>query len=201
LAFSENLCDDSYRVQTFYYHCMPYQSGTPTYEERRRYARMDKYLTFVRRLDSFTVKLGRLMRKNDGIFQQKGVDVEFALDMTELSVAGTINKAIIVSGDSDFVPAVERATKVGVICCLVAEMCGLTLSVASFMQLCISLLRIREGRDDGFSLGYSLSQHPGQWLTLSSRPHPPLPGVDQDDSDPRRSLAQVEPVEGLDAFP
>lgn len=95
---------------------MPYQSGTPTYEERRRYARMDKYLTFIRRLDNFTVKLGRLMKKNDGTFQQKGVDVEFALDLTELSVAGTIKKAIIVSGDSDFVPAVERATSMGVIC-------------------------------------------------------------------------------------
>lgn len=103
-------------MHTYYYHCMPYQSGTPTYEERRRYARMDKYLTIVRRLDNFTVKLGRLMKKNDGTFQQKGVDVEFALDMTELSGTGAIDKAIIVSGDSDFVPAVERASYLGVIC-------------------------------------------------------------------------------------
>ena len=115
LLFSENLCTNYRRIQTYYYYCMPYQSGTPTYEERRRYARMDKFIHVLSHLDKFTVRLGRLMKKSDDSFMQKGVDVQFALDLAELSSNKIIDKAIIVSGDSDFVPAVEKANEKGVI--------------------------------------------------------------------------------------
>jgi len=115
LLFSENLCDNSERDQTLYYHCMPYQSRSPTYEERRRYAAMDRFINIVRGLDKFTVKLGRLLKLSDGEYQQKGVDVVFALDLVELSAMDEVDKAIIVSGDSDFVPAVEKANTLGVI--------------------------------------------------------------------------------------
>jgi len=114
LLFSENICLDCRRIQTYYYTCMPYQSGTPTYEERTRYARMDKFLNAVRKLDKFTVKLGRLLKKDEDVFEQKGVDVEFALDLVELSTLRRIDKAFIVSGDSDFVPVVERANLTGI---------------------------------------------------------------------------------------
>lgn len=93
---------------------MPYQSGTPAWRERKRYAKMDKYISVIRRLDRFTVKLGRLHKKDDDDFKQKGVDVEFALDLSNLCLTGMIDKAIIISGDSDFVPAVERANDLGV---------------------------------------------------------------------------------------
>jgi uncharacterized LabA/DUF88 family protein len=55
------------------------------------------------------------LRYPDGTFSQKGVDVEFALDLAELCHNGTIDKALIVSGDSDFVPAVERVNKLGIV--------------------------------------------------------------------------------------
>ena len=93
---------------------MPYQSGRPTYEERNRYARAHKFMTVLRGLDKFTVKLGHLQKKPDGIFEQKGVDVEFALDLTVLALSGEIEVAYIVSGDSDFVPAAERAKDLGI---------------------------------------------------------------------------------------
>lgn len=115
LKFSENLCVDYERVQSYYYNCMPYQSGYPTLEERRRYARMDRFINIVRGLDKFTVQLGRLLRKNDGTFEQKGVDVQLSLDLVELASMKSIEKAYIVSGDSDFVPAVKKANLLGVI--------------------------------------------------------------------------------------
>jgi len=115
LLFSDNLCVGCNRQQTIVYDSMPYQSGTPTFDERRRYARKYRFISELQKLDKFTVKLGRCQRNQDGTFLQKGVDVEFALDLTELSNSKTIDKAIIVSGDSDFVPAVKRANKLGTI--------------------------------------------------------------------------------------
>jgi uncharacterized LabA/DUF88 family protein len=115
LLFSDNLCIGCNRFQTLVYDSMPYQSGNPTYDERRRYAGKDKYISEIRKLEKFTIKLGRCQKNKDGTFSQKGVDVEFALDLTELSNSKSIDKAIIVSGDSDFVPAVERVNKIGII--------------------------------------------------------------------------------------
>jgi uncharacterized LabA/DUF88 family protein len=115
LLFSDNLCIGCNRIQTYIYDSMPYQSGIPTFDERRRYSRKDKYINAIKKLDRFTVKLGRCQKNKEGEFIQKGVDVEFALDLTELSNSKTIDKAIIVSGDSDFVPAVKRANKLGTI--------------------------------------------------------------------------------------
>jgi len=113
LVFSELLCDNCNRVQTYYYDCMPYQSGTPTYEERSRYARADRFMAALRKLDKFTVRLGRLIKTDDG-FQQKGVDVLFAIDLSELSLTNSIDIAYVVPGDSDFVPAVEQANRLGI---------------------------------------------------------------------------------------
>lgn len=87
---------------------MPYQSGIPTLEERTRYANMDRFISAIRKLDRFVVRLGRLVKRNDK-FEQKGVDVQFALDLSRLCLRNMIDKAIIVSGDSDFVPAVQEA--------------------------------------------------------------------------------------------
>ena len=113
LLFSDNLCVGCTRFQTIIYDSMPYQSGFPTYDERQRYARKYRYINKLEKLDRFTIKLGRCQRNPDGTFIQKGVDVEFALDLTEFANSKTIDKALIVSGDSDFVPAVERANKLG----------------------------------------------------------------------------------------
>jgi len=114
LKFSNNLCYDCNRIRTIYYDCMPYQSGRPTFEERNRYAKAHKFITALQALDKFTVKLGNLLKKEDGSFEQKGVDVEFALDLTVLALSEEIKVAYIISGDSDFVPAVKRANSVGI---------------------------------------------------------------------------------------
>jgi uncharacterized LabA/DUF88 family protein len=44
---------------------------------------------------------------HDGELHQKGVDIRIAIDMVRLAATNRIEKAILVSGDSDLVPAVE----------------------------------------------------------------------------------------------
>lgn len=114
LKFSDLLCQGCYRVITYYYTCMPYQSPTPTLEESKRYANKDRFINAIRKLERFEVRLGRLVKRDNG-FRQKGVDVQFVLDLSNLCNNHMIDKAVIVSGDSDFVPAVKDANEKGVI--------------------------------------------------------------------------------------
>ena len=112
--FSDLLCGDYERLRTYYYNCMPYQSCPPTEEERRRFASMDKFVYTLRKLPRFEVKLGRLGCVG-GEFIQKRVDIALAVDLVRLSYGRLIGKAVVVTGDSDFVPAVEAAKDAGVL--------------------------------------------------------------------------------------
>ena len=111
LALSEELCGSYERFRTYYYTCTPYQSPVPTSDEKARLAQMDKFLYNLRRLPRFEVRLGRLVKTGDPAhpFRQKGVDVLLAIDLTETSATRTIDKAVLVSGDSDFCPVVRRS--------------------------------------------------------------------------------------------
>lgn len=50
-----------------------------------------------------------------GEFIQKRVDIALAVDLVRLSCGRMIQKAVIVTGDSDFVPAIEAAKEAGVL--------------------------------------------------------------------------------------
>jgi len=108
--FSNELCEECERVLTYYYTAMPHQSHPPTEEESTRYSRYRKFMRRINQIDNFEVRLGHL-QKVDGEYQQKGVDTLFTVDLTQLSMSKKIDRAIIVSGDSDFVPAVEVANR------------------------------------------------------------------------------------------
>ena len=106
-------------LRTYYYDCLPYQSNPPTDEERERLSRKENRFNTLRRLDSYTVREGRLMfrgRDANGnpIFQQKRVDLLLGLDFALLSAKNQITHAALVSGDSDLIPAVEAAQQAGI---------------------------------------------------------------------------------------
>ena len=105
LRLSEELCGDCERFRTYYYNCPPHQSGTPTPEEQRRKAEFDRFLYNLRRLPRLEVRLGTLRRTGNPQqpYEQKGVDVLLSIDLVELSATGTIDQAILLTGDSDFV--------------------------------------------------------------------------------------------------
>ena len=64
--------------------------------------------------------MGRLEHRGyhpDGspVLAQKRVDIHLAVDLVKLSADGLIQQAILVAGDSDFIPAVDAAKSEGII--------------------------------------------------------------------------------------
>ena len=114
LKLSEILCTGFERFRTYYYDCMPYQSNPPTEEEKKRYTDKNRFITYLKRLPKFEVRLGKVRKGKYG-FEQKGIDVWLSVDLTRLAWSGTIRKAIIIGGDSDFVPAVMSAKEAHVL--------------------------------------------------------------------------------------
>lgn len=113
-VFSDKICTNVERLRTYYYNCMPYQSTPPTPDERRRYSDMDKFLFNLGRLNRFEIRLGQL-QKIGTTFKQKRIDVLLSVDLVRMSWDHQIDKAVLVTGDSDFVPAVKAAKDAGVL--------------------------------------------------------------------------------------
>lgn len=106
-------------LRTYYYHCLPYQSPAPTEEESRNFSNAEKFQKTLSRLQSFTVRRGKLAyrgvnEQGRAMFEQKRVDVALATDLVMHSTKRLITHAILITGDSDFIPAVEIAQAEGV---------------------------------------------------------------------------------------
>ena len=107
-------------LRAYYYHCLPYQSHPPTDEEKARYAARHRFFTALRHIPRFEVRLGKLAfrgmgRDGNPMFQQKRVDLMLGVDMALLAGKNRIAKMALLSGDSDFTPAVEAAKSEGVL--------------------------------------------------------------------------------------
>ena len=111
---ADELAGTMERLRTYYYHCMPFQSTPPTTEERRRFAAMDSYIAALKKLPRFQFRQGKL-QKIAGVFRQKRVDIWMAVDLVRMSFSNQIEKAIVITGDSDLVPAIEAARDAGVV--------------------------------------------------------------------------------------
>ncbi len=115
--FSDLICKkaNSERLRTLYYDSPPYLSAKPSEDERERYAHKQKFFSKLNKLPKFEVRLGRLAHRGPGVYQQKGVDTLLAIDLTRFSWRQVIQKAILVAGDSDFIPAIKEARFAGII--------------------------------------------------------------------------------------
>jgi uncharacterized LabA/DUF88 family protein len=107
-------------LRAYYYHCMPYQSSPPTDDERERFAGMDRFLSALKRLPRFEIRLGKLAFRGKGadgqpIFVQKRVDNMVGVDMALLAGKGKITSLALLSGDSDFIPSIEAVKREGVV--------------------------------------------------------------------------------------
>jgi uncharacterized LabA/DUF88 family protein len=108
-------------LRTYYYHCLPYQSPTPTHEDADRFAGKQRFFHALSRLDRFEVREGKLafrgFDKETGkpIFEQKRVDIKLAVDLVLLATKRQITRAALLTGDSDFLPAVQAAKNEGVL--------------------------------------------------------------------------------------
>ncbi len=73
----------------------------------------------MERLPRYKVRLGRLARRvgKDGRprYSQKRVDILLGVDMVQLAAKQAIQEAVLLAGDSDFIPAVAAAQSEGVV--------------------------------------------------------------------------------------
>lgn len=101
-------------LRAYYYHCRPYVGPSPTPEDQQRLASMDNFFKAIQRLPRFQVRLGHLAFRGatvtgEPIFEQKRVDTMMAVDMVTLALRGNVTHLSILTGDSDFIPAIEVA--------------------------------------------------------------------------------------------
>ncbi|MEM3488274.1 MAG: NYN domain-containing protein, partial [Nitrososphaerota archaeon] len=101
------------RYRTYFYDARPYKSNNPSPEESDRYSKFDKFIYSLRNLPSFEIRLGKLVKRDDE-FIQKGVDILLAIDIVKLSLKDRVRHIALISGDADYVPAVELARNEGV---------------------------------------------------------------------------------------
>ena len=118
--FSQALAGNEEILRTYYYHCEPYQSNPATTEESSRLSSMQSFLHALKTLPRYEIRLGKLEfrgmnTEGKPILEQKRVDILLGVDMVTLAVKQMITHAILVTGDSDFLPAVETARNEGVL--------------------------------------------------------------------------------------
>ena len=107
-------------LRSYYYDAPPYQSNPATREESKRFAARQSFFASLRRLPRYEVREGRCARiwdrdRNGWRYVQKRVDVLFSVDLVRLASKQQIHKAVLIAGDSDFLPAVHVAKDEGVV--------------------------------------------------------------------------------------
>ena len=104
-------------MRCYFYYCPPWMSEEPSEEERRRLEAYEEFVEDLENIDRWAVRVGKLEKRFDGTneyFEQKRVDVLLSCDLVRHAAAGHIQHAILIAGDSDFIPAVEAAKDSGV---------------------------------------------------------------------------------------
>jgi len=115
LKFSEEICFELElrRLRTYFYHCLPFVRGGNK-EDEIKHSKMYLFLSKLKRLPRFEVKLGKLQIIGNQ-FKQKMVDVLMSLDIVDMCFDNQIQHVLLVAGDSDFVPAIKKAKSCGAI--------------------------------------------------------------------------------------
>ncbi len=103
-----------YVEKIFFYDAPPFQSQSPTEDERKKKESYDKFISYLRK-EGIDIREGRTQRLKIGdkfVFRQKGVDMLLGIDMVGIEKDfPSIKEVVLLSGDSDFVPVVEKLKK------------------------------------------------------------------------------------------
>lgn len=103
-------------LRCYFYYCAPWMSPEPTESEKRRMEEHEHFMEEISNIERWAVRLGKLQRRWDGYkdyYEQKRVDVLLSVDMVRHSAAGHIQHAVVLAGDSDFIPAIEATKESG----------------------------------------------------------------------------------------
>lgn len=111
--FANKICNGGEMLRCYYYTCKPHLSDPPTKEELEKLMATEKFVKALEMLPNFKVRLGHLIyEQTKREYIQKQVDVQMAVDMVTL--VDRMDRAIVVTGDLDFVPAIEYIRERGV---------------------------------------------------------------------------------------
>ena len=131
--FSRECSDESEELlRVLYYDCAPF-NGTvklPVSGERRTIRNSDQWLKDLAARDLFAVRLGVLKFRGFSLrgtaapgtltdddfkanYEQKGVDMRIGLDIATFASARSVDRIVLVSGDTDCVPAMKHARIAG----------------------------------------------------------------------------------------
>jgi uncharacterized LabA/DUF88 family protein len=110
---SNELCQGKENLRSYYYNCLPYQSNPPSQEEKERFSKAQKFHYALERLPRYEVKEGTLAKRGTEL-EQKGIDTLLSIDLVNLAASGKISDAVLLAGDSDFIPAIKVAKEHGV---------------------------------------------------------------------------------------
>jgi uncharacterized LabA/DUF88 family protein len=103
--------------RTYYYYAMPWVSDPPLPAEHASFEGKQRFMDFLGRLPKWVLRKGVVERRTAGKdvwFEQKRIDVMLAVDLVRLAWRGEIARAVVVAGDSDFIPAIADARAAGV---------------------------------------------------------------------------------------
>lgn len=107
------------------------------------YRKQQRFFSELRKIPGFHVVLCRMrkIRKEGGKFEYsvKGDDIYLATDLISLAYEDAYDVAIVVSGDGDFVPAIQKVQKLG----KKVENAFFNISSSSFLkQVCNNSVRL-----------------------------------------------------------
>lgn len=118
--------------RVFYYDCRPFGEKIKDlngvlidYSKSKGYADKNLYLDELNVQDRFALRLGELSftgwkrdqysQKMKPDFKQKSVDMKFGLDMAVMASKRTVDKIVLVAGDSDFITPIKYVRKEGLL--------------------------------------------------------------------------------------
>lgn len=124
---------DEYMFRIFYYDAPQYRgkAALPVSGKETQFQSSDKWLANLAKLERFAVRQGTLgfrgwrpkeiplatdeLRDSDfePIFEQKGVDMRIGLDIASFAHLRSVDRILLVSGDTDMIPAIKHARKSG----------------------------------------------------------------------------------------
>jgi len=124
---------DEYLLRIFYYDAPRYRGNVPlpVSGKTKQFQASDKWLDELAKLERFAVRRGTLgfrgwqpkqqpitgapLTDSDfsPLFEQKGVDMRIGLDIANFSHTRAVDRIILVSGDTDMIPAMKQARKAG----------------------------------------------------------------------------------------
>lgn len=125
--------EGEYCFRIFYYDSPQFRGvvDLPVSGRRHNFQASDAWLTELAKFERFAVRRGTLgfrgwkprnipigggaLRDEDfsPVFEQKGVDMRIGLDIATFSETRSVDRIILVSGDTDMVPAMKQARKSG----------------------------------------------------------------------------------------